>query len=204
MSNTESVADDLLRSGYERWLRIEEAKADLASDSKELFAELKGQGFDSKALRESFRHVRDAASADKQEHDAIVDLYVASLTRDTRMRAHVENIEKFDPETGELQSEPAIAGPCTELVTRSADESVISGEAAEPALPAPIPPSAPAETRRIDAPAEPASDTGSAPNPRTTVTRPRGCQHPDACASMNWRELCWSCGKAAAPAREEA
>lgn len=78
---TDSIADDLLRNGYERWLRLEEEKAAIGDDLKELFAELKGQGFTPKALRESFRRVRNADSADQQEHDAIVDLYVASLTR---------------------------------------------------------------------------------------------------------------------------
>ena len=76
----ESVADDLLRSGYERWLRLEEDKAAIGEDLKELFAELKGHGFTPKALRESFRRVRNIDDADQQEHDAIVDLYVSSLT----------------------------------------------------------------------------------------------------------------------------
>lgn len=79
--DTHSIADDLLRNGYDRWLRLEEEKAAIGDDLKELFAELKGQGFTPKALRESFRRVRNADNADQQEHDAIVDLYVASLTR---------------------------------------------------------------------------------------------------------------------------
>jgi uncharacterized protein (UPF0335 family) len=75
-----TVADDLLRSGYDRWLRLEEAKAEIADDLKELFAELKGNGLDPKALRASFRRVRNIDSAEQQEQDSLVDLYVASLT----------------------------------------------------------------------------------------------------------------------------
>lgn len=83
MSN-DNVADDLLRSGYDRWMRLEEAKAEVAEDLRQLFAELKSNGFTPKALRESFRRVRKADDADQAEHDALVDLYVASLTRDAR------------------------------------------------------------------------------------------------------------------------
>jgi uncharacterized protein (UPF0335 family) len=76
---SESVADDILRAGYQRWLRLEEEKAAIGDDLKELFAELKAQGFTPKPLRESFRRVRNIDDANQQEHDAIVDLYVASL-----------------------------------------------------------------------------------------------------------------------------
>lgn len=82
--DTDSVADDLLRAGYQRWLRLEEEKAAIGDDLKELFAEYKGHGFVSKALRESFRRARNIDDADQQEHDAVVDLYVTSLTRGTR------------------------------------------------------------------------------------------------------------------------
>lgn len=84
MSATDSISDDLLRTGYQRWLRLEEEKAAIGDDLKELFAEYKGHGFVPKALRESFRRVRNIDDADQQEHDAIVDLYVTSLTRGTR------------------------------------------------------------------------------------------------------------------------
>lgn len=85
---SDSVSDVLLRNGYDRWLRLEEAKAEVAQDLKELMAELKAHGFAPKALRESFRRVRNIDSADQQEHDAIVDLYVASLTRAHPARTH--------------------------------------------------------------------------------------------------------------------
>lgn len=85
---TESIADDLLLNGYNRWLRLEEEKAAIGDDLKELFAELKGHGFTPKAVRESFRRVRNIDNADQQEHDAIVDLYVASLTRARPAHTH--------------------------------------------------------------------------------------------------------------------
>jgi uncharacterized protein (UPF0335 family) len=83
----DSVADDMLSNAYQRWERLEAEKKAISDDLKELFAELKGNGFTPKALRESFRRVRNADDADQKEHDELVDLYVTSLMRGTR--AHV-------------------------------------------------------------------------------------------------------------------
>lgn len=86
MSESDSVADDQIRSAYQRWERLEAEKKAISDDLKDLFAELKGNGFTPKALRESFRRVRNINDADQQEHDALVDLYVTALTRGTRAR----------------------------------------------------------------------------------------------------------------------
>lgn len=75
-----SIADDILRNGYERWQRLEGEKQAISDDLKELFGELKGQGFDGKALRAAFRMVAKAGDVAVEEHNAMVDLYVDSLT----------------------------------------------------------------------------------------------------------------------------
>lgn len=84
-----SVADEILQSGYRRWLLIEEAKAAASEDAKELMAELKGQGLDPKVARAAFRRERDAQDAQKlaEEFETEIDLYRASLARDTHVRA---------------------------------------------------------------------------------------------------------------------
>src|SRR5690606_36409114 len=74
-----SIADDLLRNGFERWQRLEGEKQAISDDLKELFQELKGHGFDGKALRAAFRKVAKVDDADVQELNAVVDLYVDSL-----------------------------------------------------------------------------------------------------------------------------
>lgn len=74
-----SIAEDILRNGFERWQRLEGEKQAISDDLKELFAELKSQGFDGKALRAAFRTVAKASDMDVQEHNAIVELYVDSL-----------------------------------------------------------------------------------------------------------------------------
>jgi uncharacterized protein (UPF0335 family) len=101
---TDGVAQDMLIAGYQRWLRLEEAKADIGEDLKALFAELKGNGLAPKALRESFRRVRNIDDAAQKEHDAIVDLYVASLTGARPAHDARDFIEQFDAETGEILS----------------------------------------------------------------------------------------------------
>ena len=48
---TESVAADQLKALIERIERLEEEKAGIAGDIKEIYAEAKGTGFDTKAIR---------------------------------------------------------------------------------------------------------------------------------------------------------
>jgi uncharacterized protein (UPF0335 family) len=102
MSATEAtIADDMLRSYFERWQRLEEEKRTIADDLKELFAEAKGNGFDAKVMRVVFRNeVGD--QAELSEFEALCDLYRASLRKP---RAHparsarVEIITQIPPET---------------------------------------------------------------------------------------------------------
>ena len=49
--NTESVAADQLKAFIERIERLEEEKAGIAGDIKDVYAEAKGNGFDTKVLR---------------------------------------------------------------------------------------------------------------------------------------------------------
>ena len=76
---TISVSDDMLRSFFQRWQRLEEEKQTISDDLKELFAEAKGQGFDGRALRVAFRRVSKIDDAAEQEHETIIDLYVSSI-----------------------------------------------------------------------------------------------------------------------------
>lgn len=104
---SDSIAQDELRSVYDRWLRLEEAKAEVGDGLKELFGEAKGQGWDTKALRASFRRVRDLEDSEKRsevmEVDALVDLYVTSLLG-TKLAMRGTR-ESFDPETGEFSDD---------------------------------------------------------------------------------------------------
>lgn len=76
--NTGGVAQDQLRSVVERIERLEEEKAAIANDIKEVYAEAKGNGFDTKTLRQVIR-LRKQDKAERQEQEAILDLYMSAL-----------------------------------------------------------------------------------------------------------------------------
>lgn len=176
---SDSIADDILRSGYDRWLRLEEEKAAISDDLKELMAELKGQGFTPKALRESFRRVRYAGDAAIEEHDALVDLYVTSLTRDTRVRAR-EIIEEFpadhhpQPHTeaglpevtasGERITEPAHSDPSGVAADAGFDPASEAEEAA------PVSSATPMQEGSEPTEAHNLGSAGSTPAPATIST----------------------------------
>lgn len=67
-----------LKSLVERVERLEEEKAALAADIREIYAEAKGHGFDTKIMRQVVR-IRKIETADRQEMEAILDLYLAAL-----------------------------------------------------------------------------------------------------------------------------
>jgi len=71
-------AKDHLRSFVERVERLEEEKAALTADIREVYSEAKGQGFDTKIMRQIVR-LRKLDKADFQEREAILDLYMSAL-----------------------------------------------------------------------------------------------------------------------------
>jgi uncharacterized protein (UPF0335 family) len=73
-----AFAKDQLCTIVERIERLEEEKAALASDIKEVFTEAKGNGFDTKALRKIIR-MRKKDATEREEEDAIVELYMGAL-----------------------------------------------------------------------------------------------------------------------------
>ncbi len=72
------IAADQLRSFVERIERLEEEKAALSADVKEVYAELKSSGFDAKIVRQVIR-LRKMDKADFQEQEALLDIYMAAL-----------------------------------------------------------------------------------------------------------------------------
>ena len=75
---TESVAADQLRAFIERIERLEEEKAALAGDIREVYGEAKGNGFDTKVLRKIIS-LRKRDYAERQEEEAILELYMQAL-----------------------------------------------------------------------------------------------------------------------------
>ena len=73
-----ATAQTRLKTIIERIERLEEDKAAVANDIKEVFAEAKGEGFDVKILRKVVR-IRKQDKAKRQEEEALVDLYLSAI-----------------------------------------------------------------------------------------------------------------------------
>lgn len=73
-----AIAQDRLRSFIERIERLEEEKAVLMADIKEVYAEAKGTGFDTKTMRQVIR-LRKMEDNDRQEAEFLLDTYLAAL-----------------------------------------------------------------------------------------------------------------------------
>ena len=72
------TAQTQLKTVIERIERLEEDKAAVMADLKEVFAEAKGNGFDVKILRKVIR-IRKQDRAKRQEEEAILDLYLSAI-----------------------------------------------------------------------------------------------------------------------------
>jgi uncharacterized protein (UPF0335 family) len=73
-----SFAEGQLKSLVERIERLEEEKRALSGDLKEVYAEAKGHGFDTKILRKVVA-LRRKDAAEREEEDTLVTLYMGAL-----------------------------------------------------------------------------------------------------------------------------
>ena len=71
-------AKDQLKAFVERVERLEEEKKAIADDIRDVYAEAKGNGFDTKALRTVVR-LRKQDKQEREEHEAILDTYMQAL-----------------------------------------------------------------------------------------------------------------------------
>ena len=78
MSEQLSNSHGHLRSMIERVERLEEDKAAIHSDIKEVYAEAKANGFDPRIMRQIVR-IRKMDPADREEQQALLDTYMAAL-----------------------------------------------------------------------------------------------------------------------------
>jgi uncharacterized protein (UPF0335 family) len=76
--NSDTVAAEQLRALVERIERMEEEKKAIADDIREIYAEAKGNGFDTKVLRQIVR-LRRQDAAERAEQRALTELYLSAL-----------------------------------------------------------------------------------------------------------------------------
>ena len=73
-----NFAQGQLKAFIERIERLEEEKKAIAADIKEVYAEAKGTGFDTKIMRKVIT-LRKKDKAERQEEEALLDLYMSAL-----------------------------------------------------------------------------------------------------------------------------
>ncbi len=78
MADVGGISGDRLKSFIERIERLEEEKAALAADIKDVFAEAKGNGFDTKIMRQILK-IRKMDKDDVDEQETLLDLYKQAL-----------------------------------------------------------------------------------------------------------------------------
>lgn len=71
-------ASDQLKAFIERIERLEEDKAAIVEDIKDVFTEAKGIGFDVAIMKQVLR-LRKQDKSEREEQEAILDLYLAAL-----------------------------------------------------------------------------------------------------------------------------
>ena len=78
MADVAGVAGDRLKSFIERIERLEEEKRALAADIKEVYAEAKGTGFDTKIMRQLIK-LRKMDKDDLDEQETLLDVYKRAI-----------------------------------------------------------------------------------------------------------------------------
>lgn len=72
------IAAEALKQFIERIERLEEEKAAIAADVKDVYAQAKSQGFETKAVRQIIK-LRKKDRQEREEEQAILDLYLAAI-----------------------------------------------------------------------------------------------------------------------------
>lgn len=78
LGHNSGVQGERLRSFIERIERLEEEKGGLQGDIKEIYAEAKSAGYDTKVMRQVVR-LRKMDAADRQEQAALLGTYMRAL-----------------------------------------------------------------------------------------------------------------------------
>jgi uncharacterized protein (UPF0335 family) len=73
-----TVSNEQLRLLMERIERLEEEKKGVADDIRDVFAEAKSQGYDTKIMRQILR-LRKMEPHDRAEMEALLDVYKSAL-----------------------------------------------------------------------------------------------------------------------------
>jgi uncharacterized protein (UPF0335 family) len=78
MAETDGIAAEKLLSLIQRIERLEEDRANIGGDIREIYREAKGLGFDPKIIRALVK-LRKMEESDRQEEEALIESYKAAI-----------------------------------------------------------------------------------------------------------------------------
>jgi uncharacterized protein (UPF0335 family) len=78
MADAGGIAADRLKSFIERIERLEEEKAAIAGDIKEVYSEAKSSGFETKIMRQIVR-LRKMEPQERNEQEQLLDVYKQAI-----------------------------------------------------------------------------------------------------------------------------
>ena len=78
MAGKGTIQAERLKSLIERIERLEEERGALTGDIREVYAEAKSAGYDTKVMRQIVR-LRRMDAADRQEQQALLDVYMRAV-----------------------------------------------------------------------------------------------------------------------------
>ncbi|MEO0412599.1 MAG: DUF2312 domain-containing protein [Pseudomonadota bacterium] len=78
MANVGGISGQILRSFIERIENLEERKKEIADDIRDVYAEAKSSGFDSKVMRQVIK-LRKMDSNDREEQEYLLDTYMRAI-----------------------------------------------------------------------------------------------------------------------------
>ena len=107
-----------LQQFVERIERLEEEKKAIADDIKEVYSEIKSRGYDVKIMRQIVR-LRKMSAAERQEMQAILDLYTDALGMAGVVADTVARFGAVDVLCAPRRLLTSAPGPCSRLATPS-------------------------------------------------------------------------------------
>ena len=91
------IAADQLKSIIGRVEKLEEEKAGISADIRDVFAEAKGNGFDVKAIRTIIK-MRKMDASEREEQETVLDTYLHALGMLPDEDAPVRGVKKREEE----------------------------------------------------------------------------------------------------------
>lgn len=182
--STDTIAASQLRAFVERIERLEAEIKEINADKSEIYKELRGCGFDVKAVRQCVA-ARKLDMAELQERNTIFDLYWEALTGASRVHVH-EAANSKTQERPSINDEASLeAGPQAEASLAGTGSRTLADREGR----------SEGEAASADLPTNPDADVPAFLLKERKPLRPL-CLNPSECAGYG-THTCHSCLKAA-------